>query len=161
MMLLTSLSSNRICFPQCGQGTLLLLTYSLYTTKIKNILKNRPKLLEFSPLTPQEGLLMCEDSFDSIDMIPKPDMLDLINYFELTPAHVASAITVINCMRNQSFLEIGPREYLNKLTNTSQLAPKGHSTPGTRLSCSEKCFVLLPIFTNAIVCCQRSKFLFQ
>jgi hypothetical protein len=54
-------------FPQRGQGTILLLTYSLHTTKIKNIRKNSPKLLEFSPLTPQEGLLMCEDSFDSID----------------------------------------------------------------------------------------------
>lgn len=120
-------------FPQCGQGTIILLTYSLYVTKIKNILKNRPKLLEFSPLTTQEGLLMCEDSFDSIDMIPKSDMLDLINFFELSPAHVASAITVINCMRNHSFLEIGPREYLNKLANTCQVYPKGHST-GNRSS---------------------------
>jgi tetratricopeptide (TPR) repeat protein len=86
---------------------------------------------------------MCEDSFDSIDMIPKPDMLELINYFELTPAHIASAITVINCMRNQSFLEIGPREYLNKLATTRQLYPKGHST-GNRLPSSS------PILRNVL-----------
>lgn len=115
-------------FPRCGQGTILLLTYSLFLTKVKNILKHRPKVIEFQPLTTQEGILMCEDGFDSIDSIPRSDMLDLISHYDLNPAYVASAITVINCMRNQSFLEIGPREYLNKLATASEFQAKGHGT---------------------------------
>ena len=102
-------------FPKAGRGTIVLHTLGPHLERWRNTLHSRPKVIELVPLEAEEGLLMAEQGLSTIGKVPAGDVMDLLKYFDYSSVLFACALNTINCWRNRSFMEIGPRDYLNRI----------------------------------------------
>jgi tetratricopeptide (TPR) repeat protein len=103
-------------FPRAGQGTVVLLTLALHISSWRSTIRSRPKVVELSHLDAEEGMQMAEQSLCTVVKTPKIDSIDLMKYFDYSPVHFCCALNAINFMRNRSFVEIGPRDFLDRIS---------------------------------------------
>ena len=96
-------------FPQIGQGSIVLVTGFAHISRWTTLLHTRPKAVELTTLSYEEGLRMSEAGLDTSANVQsdKETVIELLKYYHHSPAEFCNAILTINCMRNSAFINIG------------------------------------------------------
>jgi hypothetical protein len=96
-------------FPQIGQGSIVIVTGFSQLSRWTALLQTRPKAIELTTLSYEEGLAMGVAGLDAsvCDQADKEAVVELLTYLHNSPSDFCNAILTINCMRNTSFVDIG------------------------------------------------------
>jgi hypothetical protein len=117
-----SFFSSRM-FPQIGQGSIVIVTGFSHISRWTALLHTRPKAVELTTLSYEEGMCMSEAGLDTsaYDQSDKEAIIEMLNYHHNSPSGFCNAILTINCMRNSSFINIGMCEIGGILNTCSVL----------------------------------------